>query len=507
MEITRSRLDFPMSPSTQTVLFAFDDHSIPFTRNLSLTMVEPERHPSNPVVARGPDGSPDVFGVQFYGSVVRDEGRFKMWYVAVDPDLAAQPHSPQMWRAAYAESEDGIHWTKPLLGLVEYRGSRDNNLVHIAPAPLNMINLKVLVEPEDPHATRRYKMTAHAWWTDGERGGGCTLCPLVSADGLRWRLAIDAVPRAGILPGDRMVLPTHHFEAAGGLYKWDDMYYASGQSNPPQGHDVRGYSGREVVMHRSPDFVHWSETTSVGFLRPHQRTAQFAYSEGEETHEGVSVWNRGNVLLGLYGIWHGAADWADRSIDLGLLISNDGVHFREALTEWTFLERGPDGDWDQGGLIQGQGFENVDDKTYIYYGAWDPRPGLSFQPRGGVGLATLARDRFGYLSVREWSSDTRPSSLSPALVTAPIRLGDPADLRLNADGLNPGAPLIVELLSKRELPIPGFSGDRAGAVREGGFYVPVDWPQSAPAEMLAGPVRLKVTFPVHGSARLYAVYA
>ena len=28
-----------MTPSTQAVLFAFDDHSVPFTRNLSLTMV------------------------------------------------------------------------------------------------------------------------------------------------------------------------------------------------------------------------------------------------------------------------------------------------------------------------------------------------------------------------------------------------------------------------------------------------------------------------------------
>ena len=131
-------------------------------------------------------------------------------------------------------------------------------------------------------------------------------------------MAIEAVPQGGLLPVEDIVLPPHHFEAAGGLYRWNGVYYASGQSGPPQQHDPRAYSGREVLMHRSPDFVRWSETASVGFLRSNQRTQSFTYGEGEETHEGVSVWHRGNVLLGIYGIWHGAPEWAGgRSGGLG----------------------------------------------------------------------------------------------------------------------------------------------------------------------------------------------
>ena len=34
--------------------------------------------------------------------------------------------------------------------------------------------------------------------------------------------------------------------------------------------------------------------------------------------------------------------------------------------------RGEDQAWEQGGLIQGQGFENVGEQTYIWYGTWDP---------------------------------------------------------------------------------------------------------------------------------------
>jgi hypothetical protein len=492
---------------SEHVIFAFDDRLVPFTRNLRLTLNKPEKHGANPVLARGTRGDPDEFGVQFYGSVLRDKGRFRMWYVAVDPELPARPDSPHVWRAAYAESDDGMTWMKPDLGLVDYGGNRHNNLVYIAPAPLSMINLKVLFDPHDRDANRRYKMTAHTWWAENGKKGRGTLCPLVSPDGLRWRLAVEAVPQGGMLPVENIVLPPHHFEAAGGLYRWKGVYYASGQSGPPQLHDPREYCGREVMMHRSPDFVRWSETASVGFLRSNQRTQSFRYTEGEETHEGVSVWHRGNVLLGIYGIWHGGPAWADRTIDLGFLVSNDGIHFREPVPEAIWLERGRDGDWDQGGLIQGQGFANVRDRTFIYYGAWDPRPGPdNYQPRGGVGLATLGRDRFGYLSARESPSDVRPCSFPPSLVTATIPLRRAEDLFVNADGLSASAPLTFELLTETERPIERFAGRASGIAAENGFRSPVLWDSRAASDVLDEPVRVKVTFPSGRLARLYAIY-
>ena len=35
-----------------------------------------------------------------------------------------------------------------------------------------------------------------------------------------------------------------------------------------------------------------------------------------QVHEGAALWNRGNTLVGLYGIWEGAKNWADRRIHL-----------------------------------------------------------------------------------------------------------------------------------------------------------------------------------------------
>ena len=37
----------------------------------------------------------------------------------------------------YAESRDGIHWTKPELGLFEFNGSKQNNIVWDGPGTHN----------------------------------------------------------------------------------------------------------------------------------------------------------------------------------------------------------------------------------------------------------------------------------------------------------------------------------------------------------------------------------
>jgi hypothetical protein len=481
-------------------LFSFDDVSVPFTHNLRLTMHRPEKLAENPVVQRGGKGTPDEFGVQFYGSVVRDGDRYRMWYVAVDDGLEKDARSAQIWRPAYAESRDGIHWTKPELGLVEYRGNRRNNLLPIERAPLGMINLKVLVEPDDPDPSRRYKMTAQAWWREGDSRGRGTLVVLFSADGLRWRAAVRNPPVDGLIAKEDLLLPEHHFEAAGGLYRWNGIYYATGQSAPPGVRGTREYSGREILLHRSPDFIHWSRTASVGFLRGSQYKS-FPFGEGEECHEGVSVWNRGNVLLGLFGQWHGGKQWQDRTIDLGFLVSNDGLNFREPVPESVFLPRGNDGAWDQGGLLQGQGFENVGDRTFIWYGAWDPRVGTVYTPRGGVGLATLPRDRFGSLSPRE-------AALPAELITAPVEMRAGTKLLANVDGLSEQAVLRVELLDRHERPLPQFAGANAAVVRRSGLATAVTWAGATPLGEIREPARIRVIF--EGDHRqqvaLYALY-
>lgn len=76
-----------------------------------------------------------------------------------------------------AVSKDGIHWEKPSLGLVEFNGSKENNLVSKRRIQ------KVVIDPYDPDPQRRYKGLA-----------GNT--PVVSADLLHWHNA-DSVRLKG----------------------------------------------------------------------------------------------------------------------------------------------------------------------------------------------------------------------------------------------------------------------------------------------------------------------
>ena len=483
-------------------LFAFDDVSIPFTQNLKLVMQEPEKHPANPVVRRGGAKAPDSWAVQFYGSVIREEDKFRMWYVAAGEDRVkrAGPRSSP-WRVAYAESKDGVNWSKPNLGLVEYMGSRDNNLVSLEPR-LGVINLKVLREPDAAHP---YKLGAHVWFSKGKARLG-TFAPYASRDGLRWRLMTDAKPLDFEMRPEGLLLPPLHFEPVGGLYRWDGLYHLSGQNAMPA---ARPYHGRVSRTYVSSDFVNWSPASAINFVRPQQHNllGPGRSREGEQNHEAISVWNRGNVLLGVSGRWHGAKEWEGVTVDLGFALSNDGLRFREPAHEWTFLKRGKDGEWDQGGLLQGQGFENVGEHTFIYYGAWDPRAWRNSPPRGGVGIAVLPRDRFADLRVDESTKGEGAYQLENPqceLLTRPIEWASEAapQIYVNVHGLGPDAALRLELLRHDLTPIP----DYAAVIRENGFQVPVEW--EGASEFAAKRIRLRVGFKGtrKSDIRLHAIY-
>ena len=483
-----------------TTLFAFDDVSIPFKQNLTLKMNSPERHPSNPVVSRGADGSCDSWAVQFYGSVIRDpaSGRFRMWYVSVSKrERRSETVAKSVpWRVAYAESDDGVRWRKPNLGLVELNGAKNNNLVKLDPH-LGVLNLKVLHEPDDPNPLHRYKMGAHVWTRKSPQRRNGTFAPYVSADGLTWKLLVDAEPVDAELPESAMVLPAAHFEPVGGLYQWDGLYYLSGQNAIVA---ARPYHGRVSRTYASADFANWTQADAIQMVRTpqHNLLGPGRSRIGEQTHEGISVWNRQNVLVGISGMWHGAKDWKDVTIDLGFVVSNDGIHFREPAHEHIFLKRGDDDDWDRGGLLQGQGFENVGDQTYIYYGAWDPRVWENSPPRGGVGIATLPRDRFAHLAVdhrTEGPGDYQRKKTVSSFLTSSVAV-EPGPRRffINAAGLGEEAMLKVELLDHLLRPLPQYAGENAAMVGTNGFQTPIIWNGRKDIVGLSSRVRVRVTF-------------
>ncbi len=483
------------------VLFAFDDYSIPWRHNLKVTLVQADKHPDNPVLRRGPAGAPDHGHAILYGTVFKDGDTFRMWYLGMIQTRIEKGQAPGWWRPmCYAESTDGVHWTKPELGLVEINGNKKNNicLIEGSVRSMTLINdfLSVLYEPDDPDPSRRYKAAyiAHMPYDDikggmsnvgiKERRVGTTICA-TSADGLSWDVVGDRPANAG---GER-------FEASS-LYRYNGFYYSTGQLISPWSWRPDGSkTGRNVLAFRSPDFKTWSPASAHAYSRPGQLTNPPVV--GEQTHMGMGLWNRGNVLVGLHGMWQDAAMKPKSGkywnkgvhVDLGLVISNDGVHFREPAPNFKVISRGAPGAWDDTALLQGHAFVNHRDKTMIWYSHWDTSGKLKTME---IGLAILRQDGFGYLSAQEEDNDSE-------FITDFFELDKDEKIQLNVSGVSPDVPLTVELLDQRAQPIPGY----VTKVSASGIRVPVVWPKPA----IAGHrVALRVRYPVRSLARVYAVY-
>jgi len=497
------------APTTvdNAVLFAFDDVSIPFTSNLKLTMYPAKKHPSNPLISSGKPGTPDEWSVQCYGSVIHHDEKYKLWYIALDKDSfdnllpGSKTDSFYGARIAYAESKDGIHWTRPNLGLVDYGGNKNNNLVLVDPPGAHGLDLRVLYEPEDPDPSKRFKLMLCMGGRFEDRPSASSI-PLYSADGLRWRVATDAKLEDYTVHSHETVLPTEHFEI-GAVYKWNEMYHMTGQQVDPWMWLPEGEPcGRVLTTYRSADFVNWSRTRTLSFARAGTKkyAAPLGVDVGEEVHQN-SVWHRDNMLLSVYGLWNGAKQHKDITIDLGLLISNDGLHFREPVDDFVFIRRGEDGQWDDGGLLMSQAFENIGDETYIYYGQWDPRVGYEYTRRGGFGVATLERDRFGSLSIKNREK-------SASFVTYALKVDGTAQLYANVTGLSSDAWLRVELLDELERPLLDYSGDNASRISASGFRQKVTWKGVDGIDNLSKPLKIKVRFEgkKKEDIKLYALY-
>ena len=305
-------------------------------------MVAPEKYGPS-VLKRGPKGSFVELRAEYYGTVIKINGHYRMWYLAYGfEDPAVRTYDDVSVHVGYAESPDGIHWTKPSLGLVNYHGGTANNIVDIEPEFYTRINadgnVHVLYDPEDPDPSRLYKMMINVPIVPvGDKAAHWSMMPFLSPDGLRWRyavpIAVERYSKTGKLgyKESSSILPPEHLEG-GSLVRYGGIYYENGQQGTlPDGRR----SGRVDSTFWSADFIHWNHEKALSLTRygsnPVHKNFHLALSaDGEQVHEGAALWNRGNVLVGIYGRWEGGNTGLSQShINLGLVTSVDAIHFTE----------------------------------------------------------------------------------------------------------------------------------------------------------------------------------
>lgn len=108
-----------------------------------------------------------------YHTVFQDGDIYRLYYRASHHDASHQS-------VCYAESKDGIHWTRPDLGIIEFNGSKKNNIIWDGPGSHNFAPFR----DANPNckAAEKYKAIASA------KGG---LFAFKSSDGIHWSLMSD----------------------------------------------------------------------------------------------------------------------------------------------------------------------------------------------------------------------------------------------------------------------------------------------------------------------------
>ena len=85
-----------------------------------------------------------------YYTLFRDEDKYRMIYRGWQHDENKKAAHVEV--TCYAESDDGIHWVKPKLGLFEWNGSKDNNIVWLGPGTHNFTAFRDANPKADPDA-------------------------------------------------------------------------------------------------------------------------------------------------------------------------------------------------------------------------------------------------------------------------------------------------------------------------------------------------------------------
>jgi hypothetical protein len=168
-----------------------------------------------------------------YVTVFQDGDRYRMYYrgghYSYEPGHGRSTHRDVY---CYAESPDGVVWTKPELGLFTWDGSKKNNIVW------DGVGAHAFVPFKDANPNCSAEAKYKALGVGGKKHG---LYAFASSDGIHWSL---------IYP--EPVITKGAFDSQN-LAFWDT-----------QRHEYREYhrdfrNGRDIRTSTSKDFVHWTE--------------------------------------------------------------------------------------------------------------------------------------------------------------------------------------------------------------------------------------------------------
>ena len=498
----------PLDTTPATTVLFLDMHEVDNLHNIELVVNQAEKCPSNPILPLGDVGEWDLRRASTWaGTILFDEEDrvFKLWY------FGDSGRAENFRAVGYAWSEDGIYWHKPHLGLYEYGGSKQNNIVFLSPTGVKIFDILhprfadhfiVVKDMQEPDPARRYE-----GWTRiyHQKDDANAFFPIYSPDGIHWTVGPEPLGYPTVDPTN-MIIDHNDPDPARRVKVYGNL----GDRSSGSGHTDMGYG---------PDIEHCVSSPHNPVIHPKDGLEHTIHLFSVIPYEGHYV------MLYDYNLWmdyydqQGDVTVRTRDLrvpepkmgafvgDIRLATNRDGVNtFTRINPHQPLVARGEKGEWDSGFLVL-PGAVVRDDKIYIFYtGVDESGGGLPNIPTERVttpvrtGLATIRRDGFTYLQSRD--------RLTPAtMTTVPLQVTSPqqAQLVVNASHLTPYRDWIeVEVLdANTQQPVEGYSHlDCTDLMREG-IRIPVRW---SDRETLAGidVPEIRLRFYLYGKARLYA---
>lgn len=470
-----------------------DDLAIESAENVRRVWHRPRKHGEGPVLYRTEPWETILESTVNGFQVLRDprDGLFKCWYMNTDYRGCGPQDSAigdTRFSVLYAQSADGEHWEKPLVG------------AGIEGMPTNVVlpagyGLTLAIDPHETDESQRFK----GLYTKFDGGGDCdNVVQVVSPDGIVWRENAER-PRFGRLGAHLDDVLVMHYDPAARIYtlatRHYDMYAVSrNPRHPVVGHFTPPYfpldwsrmNKRRVWQLESADLIHWSEPYPI--LVP-----QDGFDELDEVFYGLSRQIVGGVHIGFLSALHHVSN----EMRVKLVASRDGKTWTHLNNRGTFLNHGAEGDWDACLAALPTAPIEVGDELFFFYGGarnhhdwWltGGREGLDVpeahdlsRVEYAIGLAKLRLH--GYCSLE--------ATVRPGIVITRAFVWDGAALSINAR-CHPGGSIAVELVDWRDEVLPGygradcdaFTGDsvRHTVTWQGGGAIP-----EAPADRAAYP--------------------
>lgn len=400
----------------------------------------------------------EVHGVSLE-TIIQDEGKYKAWGMCFV--------SHEKVHFCYLISDDAIHWERPTLGMVEFEGSRDNNIMNIDRGTV----FKDPVAPPD----ERYKWVCsqnispqeveafqqkypEGWDWKGIRASGVARAVrgAVSPDGIKWSM----LPEALSIEFSDATIQTCYDRHLGKYVMYTRNYLVSPRAEdyplPEDPEEAWGWpSRRSIGRSETTDFRHFPASEVIIEPGPDMAPSDVFYNNARTTIPGAP-----ELHLMFPTIYHIATDTSD----IAMASSADGKvwHF---LPGSPIAHTQPFGQWNGGSIFSRTQLIELPDGTFAlpYVTGMFPHKYPRGQEHYNTGYATWPKGRIVAVEAPAKGEFTTVKFIPPGRTMLINAVTDRA------------GQILVEVASPDGQTLPGRSFNEAIPIVGDQYRTPVTW--------------------------------